>query len=163
MKPIICLVVCLLSSGIKAQTNPLAAFDNLVNSTWISEGKQLGGHEGKTEKQFSLGLDGKLIKVITYTTDPQTLAFGLRNEGVRFFNKEKSEIEFYEFDKLGGVTKGSVKIEGKSIHYEYEYGEYLLRDSWIYISKDEYTFRVCSIKDGECDQIYHEAVFVRRD
>ncbi|MEO9869250.1 hypothetical protein [Ekhidna sp.] len=146
-----------------SQENPLTVFSNLVGSAWVSEGEQLGGHQGKTVKEFSWGLDGKIIKVKTFATDPETLEFGLRNEGVRFLNNESNQLEFYEFDKLGGVSKGIVKIQGENIYYEYQYGGLLLRDSWVFISKDEYLYRVCSLKDSECDQVYHKGVFNRKE
>lgn len=161
MKKIAFLISLFCCAQLNAQTGQLSAFKNLINSTWISEGKQLGGHEGKTEKTFSLGLDGKLIKVVTYTTDPKTLEFGLRNEGVRIFNEEKNEIEFYEFDKLGGITRGVVMVEGQNLHYQYSYGEYTLRDSWIYVSENKYQYRVCSIVDNQCEAVYHESHFTR--
>lgn len=148
---------------LSAQENPLSVFDNLVGSTWISEGKQLGGHDGKTVKEIYRGLDGKIIKVKTYTTDPKTLEFGLRNEGVRTLNRETDQLEFYEFDKNGGISKGVIKVENQNIYYEYVYGDLTLRDSWIYQSKDEYLYRVCSVsEDGKCIQIYHEGKFVRQ-
>ncbi|WP_462248784.1 hypothetical protein [Ekhidna sp.] len=151
------------SSFVVAQSAKLVAFSNLAESTWVSDGKQLGGHDGKTVKEFTLGLDGEIIKVKTFTTDPKTLEFGLRNEGIRIFNKETSQVEFYEFDKLGGVSKGKVIFDEKDIHYQYKYGDLILRDSWIYLSTDEYDYSVCSITtEGECEQIYHKGKFVRQ-
>ena len=147
-----------------AQDTKLTMFENIVGSTWISEGKQLGGHDGKTVKEISAGLDGKIIKVKTYITDPQTLEFGLRNEGIRIYNSKTEQLEFYEFDKLGNVSKGVVKRDGKNIHYEYKYGDLLLRDSWIYQSDDEYTYKVCSVsEEGECLQTYHTGKFIRQE
>ncbi len=163
MKFTVTLLFLIGSLSLFGQSEELKVFSNLVESTWISEGKQLGGHDGKTVKEFSLGLDGKLIKVTTYTTDPETLEFGLRNEGIRMFINESNQIEFYEFDKLGGVSKGIVKIENQDIHYEYVYGDLLLRDSWFYVSADEYIYRVCSVsKEGECIQQYHQGKFLRQ-
>ena len=163
MRHLATLSILFLTTICHAQEQSLEVFDNLIGSTWISEGKQLGGHEGKTVKEISTGLDGKIIKVKTYTTDPETLQFGLRNEGVRTLNQETKQLEFYEFDKNGGVSKGVIKVEGQSIHYEYEYGELLLRDSWIFQSEDAYTYRVCSVsEDGQCLQTYHEGVFKRQ-
>lgn len=147
--------------NVAAQTG-LDIFENLAESTWTAEGIQLGGHDGKTVKEITWGLDGKLVKVKTYTTDPSTLEFGLRNEGVRTFNPESGIIEFYEFDKLGGVSKGQVIVDGKDIHYEYQYGDLTLRDSWIFVNEDEYNYVVASMKDGKQDQVYHRGVFKRR-
>ena len=147
---------------LSAQEGPLSAFENLLG-TWVSEGKQLGGHDGKTVKNFEKGLDGAIIKVMTYTTDPQTLLFGLRNEGIRIFNSESELVEFYEFDKHGGVTKGEVIIEGKNIHYQYSYGGLTLRDSWTFMNNNEYIYTVASFKEGKQDQLHHQGVFKREE
>ena len=162
MKYILSLIVLFAAFVHSPAQSSLDIFNNLAGSTWIAAGKQLGGHDGKTVKEISWGLDGKLVKVKTYTTDPKTLQFGLRNEGVRTLNAESGNIEFYEFDKFGGVSKGKVIADGKDIHYEYEYGDLTLRDSWIFIDKDQYTYVVASVKNGEQDQIYHQGVFVRQ-
>lgn len=163
MKKIVFILTLIAYQSLLAQSDELAIFKNLAGSTWIAEGKQLGGHQGKTVKEISLGLDGEIVKVLTYTTDPKTLEFGLRNEGVRIFNSSTKTIEFYEFDKLGGVSKGVVIVEGKSLHYEYVYGDLLLRDSWIYQSENEYTYKVCTVsKAGECLAVHHEGIFVRQ-
>lgn len=156
------LSLLILCATLNAQDNPISVFENIAGSTWISEGTQLGGHEGKTVKEISLGLDGKVIKVTTSTTDPQTGIFGLRNEGIRTFNTATKQLEFYEFDKFGGVTQGVVIVDGKDIHYQYEYGELTLRDSWIYVNNDEYLYIVASWKDGKQDQQYHKGSFKRK-
>lgn len=162
MKNLVLIYLLLAIQFSHAQNQSFGAFENLVGSTWISEGKQLGGHDGKTVKEFEWGLEGKIVKVKTYTTDPKTLEFGLRNEGVRAFNIETNQLEFYEFDKLGGVSRGVIKIDGGNIYYEYTYGDMLLRDSWILLSEDEYKYQVCSIKEDTCDQVYHEGIFKRK-
>ncbi|MEQ9466628.1 MAG: hypothetical protein RLN88_04400 [Ekhidna sp.] len=162
MKNLLLISLLIASQFTQAQNESIKAFENLVGSTWIADGKQLGGHDGKTVKEFEWGLERKIVKVKTYTTDPKTLEFGLRNEGVRAFNSETKQLEFYEFDKLGGVSKGIIKIEGKNIYYEYAYGDMLLRDSWIFLSEDEYRYQVCSMKDETCDQTFHEGGFKRK-
>ena len=161
MKSLLSLLFVAFLSTLTAQDNPMTAFDNLIG-TWVSEGTQLGGHEGKTVKEITTGLDGSIIKVKTYTTDPKTLEFGLRNEGVRTKNAETGALEFYEFDRLGGVTKGEVIIEGKDLHYQYAYGDLTLRDSWVFVDKDTYQYAVSSVKEGEVDQVYHQGKFIRQ-
>lgn len=163
MEKFVFIITLLICQSLLAQDGELAIFENLAGSTWVAEGKQLGGHDGKTVKEISLGLDGKIVKVLTYTTDPKTLEFGLRNEGIRIFNSSTQAIEFYEFDKHGGVSKGVVIVEGKNLHYQYVYGDLLLRDSWIYNSDNEYTYKVCTVtKTGECLTVHHEGIFVRQ-
>ena len=108
------LFVALLS---QAQTSPLSVFDNLIGSSWVSEGTQLGGFEGKTVYQVESGLEGKIIKVTTYATDPTTKEFGLRNEGIRAYDATEKVLKFYEFDKLGGITVGNVVVDGRNMHF----------------------------------------------
>ena len=148
--------------NLKAQKS-LEAFANLVPGTWISEGKQLGGHEGKAEKIYEWGLNEKLVKVKTYTTDPKTLKFDLRNEGVRFWKANDELIHFYEFDAFGGITEGTVTINEKDIHYDYEYEGYKLRDSWIYVNADTYKYIVGVWEDGAWKEKFHEGQFIRKD
>lgn len=123
---------------------------------------QLGGFEGKTVHDIEWGLNGKIVKVKTYTTDPKTKEFSLRNEGIRTFNSQTDQLEFYEFDKLGGVTSGSITADGSNIYFEYVYEGLTLRDSWIYQTKDEYQLIVGIWKDGKWTKKFHEATFIRK-
>lgn len=146
---------------LQAQERPISPLEAFVGSSWVSEGLQLGGFEGKTVYEFEWGLNRQIIHVKTYTTDPQTRKFGLRNEGVRAFNSETENLEFYEFDKLGGITKGKIAIEGRNIHYEYEYQGLQLRDSWIHVSDDEYNFIAGTWDGTSWSKKFHETTIVR--
>jgi hypothetical protein len=151
-----------LSMTVIGQNNQMEGFNVLVGSTWVFEGTQLGGHEGKTEQQFEFGLDGKIVKVKTYSTDPITLQFGLRNEGVRSFNAADSLIYFYEFDKNGGITTGTVTVNKNDLYYDYKYNGLMLRDSWEYVDADTYLL-IVGIWDGKVwKQKFQEAKFVRK-
>lgn len=161
MKTILITVLLLFGSVCFAQTNPLAGFENLAGSSWVSEGTQLGGFEGKTVYKIDYGLDGKIVKVQTFATDPRTKEFGLRNEGIRAFDSKAGSVVFYEFDKLGGITTGKVEIERNNFHYTYTYQGMELRDSWIYKSKDEYEFIVGVWKNGDWVQKFHETTLKR--
>ena len=161
MKSLLSLLFVSILLSVSAQEDTMDVFDNLIG-TWVSEGKQLGGHEGKTVKEITYGLDGEIVKVKTFTTDPKTLEFGLRNEGVRTRNAQTGTIEFYEFDKFGGVTKGQVIIEGKDLHYQYAYGEMVLRDSWTFVDENTYDYTVTSVKNDDPDQVYHQGRFVKQ-
>ncbi len=162
MRYILFTLILTFNLALSAQTNSIEAFKNLVGSSWVSEGMQLGGFEGKTVHEIQWGLTGKIVKVKTYTTDPETKKFGLRNEGIRAFNSQKNQLEFYEFDKLGGITNGVIVIDGKNIHFEYNYEDLNLRDSWIYQSKDEYQFIVGIWDDGIWEKKFHETAFKRK-
>ncbi len=147
---------------ILGQAKELEAFKVLVDATWVSEGVQLGGHEGRSEQQFEFGLEGKIIKVKTYTTDPKTLVFGLRNEGIRAWNNANSKMYFYEFDKDGGITTGTVTIVKNNIYYDYQYQGTSLRDAWEFINNDTYAYTV-GIWDGTAwSRKFHETRFVRQ-
>ncbi|MEM0940159.1 MAG: hypothetical protein AAF600_16830 [Bacteroidota bacterium] len=161
MKSIIALPIFLLHFHLHFQDGPMKVFENLMTSSWISEGEQLGGFDGKTVYQFEWGLNGKIIHVKTFTTDPKTRKFGLRNEGIRAFNHSTSNLEFFEFDKTGGITTGIIIVDGKSLHYEYEYQEKTFRDSWIYVSKDKYQLIVGTWADGRWAQRFHETMILR--
>lgn len=161
MKMILLVIFLFSSAIIYAQTGPFKAFENLVGSSWVSEGKQLGGFEGKTVYQVSSGLNGKIIKVLTYTTDPSTKEFGLRNEGIRAYDASSKSIKFYEFDKLGGITVGDVLVDGNNMHFEYSYQGMKLRDSWIYENDDQYQFIVGVWENDAWTQKFHETVLLR--
>lgn len=149
----------LLSLYAAAQKNPIDVFKYLVDNSWISEGMQLGGFEGKTVHEMELGLDGKIVKVKTFTTDPNTKEFALRNEGIRTYNASTDQLEFYEFDKHGGVTTGTIRTQGKNIHFEYLYQGLKLRESWFYKSESEYHFIVGTWEDGEWGKKFYETTF----
>jgi len=161
MKTTITIFLLLIARLLNAQQEQLSAFKNLCGSSWISEGMQLGGFEGKSVYEMEWGLDGKIVKLKTFATDPKTKEFGLRNEGVRVFDAASKQLVFFEFDKLGGITTGMVLIEENNIHYEYEYQGMLLRDSWIYISENEYSYIVGIWKDGAWMRKFHEATLKR--
>ena len=152
------LFVALLS---QAQTSPLSVFDNLIGNSWVSEGTQLGGFEGKTVYQVESGLEGKIIKVTTYATDPTTKEFGLRNEGIRAYDATEKVLKFYEFDKLGGITVGNVVVDGRNMHFEYVYQGMRLRDSWIYEANNQYQFIVGIWENDAWKKKFHETRLVR--
>lgn len=161
MKTLLSVIALLIAcSSLNAQD--LASFKNLVGSTWVSEGKQLGGFDGKTEKVFEWGLDGKIVKVKTWTTDPQSGEFGLRNEGVRAWDQAAGKVLFYEFDKFGGITKGEVIMEESSLHYQYEYEGLTLRDSWQKVDENTYDYTVGQWENGDWSQVFHKAQFIRQ-
>lgn len=150
-----------LSSSFGQTTKEIEAFRNLVGSSWVSEGMQLGEVAGKTIFTIEWGLNNKIVKVKTYVTQPETNKIGLRNEGIRAFNKEKNKLEFYEFDTHGSIISGTVTIDGKNIHYEYPYQGLQVRDSWIFISKNEYQVTVGTWENGKWKDKFIETKFRR--
>jgi hypothetical protein len=90
------------------------------------------------------------------------LIFGLRNEGVRSWNAADSLIYFFEFDKNGGITTGTVTVNKKDFYYDYEYQGMTLRDSWEFIDANTYLL-IVGIWDSETwKQKIHEAKFEKK-
>ena len=137
-------------------------FTSLIGSKWRMEGKWDNGKSFKQEKEFSLGLEGKIVRVKTYgTINPQTGDFGLRNEGVRTYNAQTKQFEFYEFDVFGGVTSGTVEFEDGNIIYHYTYNGEDLTDFWEKVDEDTYKYKVGILEDGKWTKVYHTSEFVR--
>lgn len=154
------IVLIFLSNSTLAQTNALFGFDDLVNKTWLAEGNWGDGTLFKQEITFKYDLQKSII--ITNSKgfiDKEQTKFDNRNHGIRQFNKTKNTIEFWEFDVFGGCTTGTVKFEGKNIHYTYQYNTSLLTEIWQYVDDKTYTFTIGSYKDGVWKQKYLETIF----
>lgn len=139
------------------QQDPLSAFDNLINKTWLIEGQWENGMNFKQETTFNKTLEGNLIiaESMGYINQEQT-KWGKRNHGVRRYDTETQQLEFYEYDAFGGLTQGVIKVEGKDLIYVYAYGEQMLADKWQYISDEEYKFIVGTYNNGKLDMILLE-------
>ncbi|MEH0156869.1 hypothetical protein V6R21_22260 [Limibacter armeniacum] len=144
------------------QGTKLQAFHNLMDGKWVTEGKWENGTPFKQEMTFEWGLGKTLVKVKTFgITNMETKSFGLRNEGIRTWSKTDSTIRFWEFDVFGGITEGVCLVEGKDIHYEYEYGKERLRESWVYKDLNTYQYRIGVYKKGKWQKVYMDAVYRR--
>ena len=150
----------LLSLTIWSQENKLQGFDNLVNKTWIANGEWSNGTKFKQEVHFTYDLNKSLVIVNSkgFINQEQT-EYGNRNHGVRQYNAKEDEIEFWEFDVFGGVTKGTVEFKDKDIVYRYNYGESVVTDYWEYIDSETYNFTVGSYKDGKWEALYLQTEF----
>lgn len=166
----IILLVILTMNTVQAQNekNTLEAFENLVGGTW--EGKGAWGNGAPINQQitFEWGLSGKMIKVKTYgNVSQEGFEFGLRNEGVRMWSKESSEVKFWEFDIFGGITEGTVDTDGNNIYYRYLYetgqGTTELTDAWIHQDKNTYQYMVGVYQNGEWIQTYLSATMKRNE
>lgn len=143
-----------------AQEPNLDAFENLVNKEWKAEGKWGNGTVFKQETIFKYDLNNTLVIARSkgFTNQKQT-EYGWRNHGVRKFDKNSNSIMFWEFDVFGGLTEGTVIIDGKNILYQYQYGDSLVTDMWEYVDDNTYNFKVGSYENGTWKQIYLETQF----
>lgn len=143
-----------------SQNSQLSIFNNLVSKTWKAEGNWGDGSKFKQEIQFTLSLDNTII--ITNSIgfiDKEQTKLGLRNHGIRQFDKKSNSIKFWEFDIFGGLTEGVVFSEGKNIVYQYNYGGSFVTDMWEYVDESTYNFKVGDYKDGVWKQIYLNTQF----
>lgn len=143
-----------------SQKNKLEIFDNLISKTWKAEGNWGDGSPFFQETAFSYSLDSMLVVVnsIGFTNKEQTKT-GLRNHGLRQFDKTSNNILFWEFDVFGGLTKGTVHAEGKNIIYNYAYGDSQVTDMWEHVNDSTYNFKVGSYKNGIWKKIYLNTQF----
>ena len=135
-----------------------AVLGELVGGTWIYEGIWPNGEAFKQEIKYRWGLNKQMLKVQTYgVIDNETKAYGLRNEGIRVWDKVLEKMKFYEFDVFGGITEGYCIFEETQFHYEYNYmmvGKLeVFRDTWKIINKDTYQFTV-SMRVGDEWRVY---------
>lgn len=148
-------------------TPELEAFQNLIGGRWIANGNWGSGTSYKQESEFETGLSGKLIKVKTWGNISETdYSFGLRSEGVRYWDESESVLKFWHYDVFGSAATGDVSTNGKDIFLSYLYdfgsGPMKLTDAWIFKSKNEYEFIVGIFEEGEWKQKYLSASFKRK-
>ncbi len=160
MKTKLILFVLMLPVLTYCQTSDLSLFKNLVSKTWNAEGNWGDGSKFKQEIVMNYSLDSTLVvvKSIGYINKEQTKE-GLRNHGIRQYDKKSNRIKFWEFDVFGGLTEGTVFSEGKNIVYQYKYGESVVTDMWEYVDDYTYNFKVGSYADGVWKQVYLSTQF----
>ena len=160
MKNITFIVILLISIMTYGQESQLSIFDNLVGKTWKAEGNWANGSKFKQKIKINYSLDSTIIIVNSVGfVDKEQTKLGLRNHGIRQFDKQTKKIKFWEFDVFGGLTKGIVFSEGKNIIYQYNYGDLTVTDMWEYVDELTYNFKVGDYKDGVWKQIYLNTQF----
>ena len=150
-------ILCILCIALNAnaQKKEISFFKALIGKTWKADGNWGDGSKFKQEITFTFSLDSTLViaKSKGYVDKEQTV-FGDRNHGIRKYNPETKTVDFWEFDVFGGVTKGTVKVEGKDIFYTYAYGESTVTDLWEYVDSNTYNFKVGDYQNGKWNQVY---------
>ena len=148
MKISIFFLTLLCSFTLKAQTNDLSIFNNLVGKIWYAEGKWGDGSSFKQQVHFEFDLEQAIVtaKSKGFTNQEQT-TYGNRNLGVRKIDTETGEIRFWEFDVFGGLTQGKITAVGKNLLYQYQYGESFITDMWEYMNDSTYNFKVPEVNN----------------
>ncbi|MCK0191412.1 hypothetical protein [Arenibacter sp. F20364] len=162
MKNIVFIPLMLLIPILTLGQHPeLAIFDNLVAKIWKAEGNWGDGSKFKQEIKIEYLLDSTIViaKSVGFIDKAQT-KLGLRNHGIRQFDKVSNSIKFWEFDIFGGLTEGIVFAEGKNIIYQYSYGDSIVTDMWEYIDGSTYNFKVGNYQNGNWKQVYLNTQFI---
>ncbi|MEW7290844.1 hypothetical protein [Aquimarina sp. 2304DJ70-9] len=143
-----------------AQESNLSIFKPLTNKVWKAQGNWGDGSKFKQEIVFEFDLNNNIVitKSKGFTNKEQT-QYGSRNHGIRKYDVATKTIKFWEFDVFGGLTKGEVILDGNNILYQYQYGESVVTDMWIYVDNNTYNFKVGSYADGKWKQVYLETQF----
>ena len=166
------LIITLVLLGLSTKVAPaqeksssLQVFEPLMGYTWRAEGTWGDGSQFVQEQVYEWGLNQKLVKVRNYGNKLQEgLAYRLRNEGLRAWDASHGELRFWEFDIFGGLTEGTVLVEGKNIYYQYLYwtgeDQMTITDAWIYAGERTYTFKVGVYAEGLWEQVFLETQMV---
>lgn len=161
MRKVIFIIFLFATSNVAAQQ--LEAFETLCGNSWTATGQWGDGSPFVQQMNFSFSLDSNIVIVETFGFVDQTnTQYGHRNHGIRKWNAKLNQIEFWEFDVFGTLTKGSIKTSDKDISYYYDYGDYKMIDRWTFVNDSTYNYTVGSLQNGVIDEVYLETVFKRK-
>lgn len=157
-------LISLLFAGLfqlKGQESKLSFFEPLMGKTWSAEGNWGDGSKFKQDITFRFGLNDQVVIAESngYTNQEQT-TYGPRNHGVRKFDTATNSVKFWEFDVFGGLTEGTVTVNGKDIIYTYRYGESVVTDYWEYVDENTYNYTVGDYENGTWNQKYLTTKFI---
>ncbi len=146
----------------EATTALQEAFAPLVGKTWQAEEQWENGPLFKQEIRFEWNLEQ--TAVIAHSAgfiNREQTEWGQRNFGVRRFDLLENKLVFTEYDIFGGATSGVLKLDGKTITYEYNYGDEILADTWEPVDENTYNYSVVSLADdGSISEPYLSTQFV---
>lgn len=143
-----------------SQKFELSNFENLTGKTWKAEGKWGDGTKFIQKINFEYSLDSTLIICDTKgLINDKSSKLKPRGHGIRQYDKNSNSIKFWEFDRNGGLTRGSVSFDKKNIIYQYKYKEAILTDMWEYVNDSTYNYKVGNYMNNVWIQTYLETEF----
>lgn len=150
----------------QSSSNPYEGMENLIGGRWITKGTWTSGKQYHQEIEFEWELSKKIITAKTFDfVDATQFDKAMRNYGIRAWDKNKGQLTFSDFDVFGGVTSGSISVNGKNIYYSYPYlmdnKPEILTDGWIYKDDNTYIYKVGIYRDGAWQKVFLESVFYR--
>lgn len=147
-----------------SQKAEISNFDNLTGKTWRAEGNWGDGTKFIQEISFEYSLDSTLV--ISNTNgiiNSKSEELSPRSHGIRQYDKKSKSIKFWEFDRNGGVTRGSVFFVDKNIFYQYKYKEAILTDMFEHVNDSTYNYKVGNYMNGVWIQTYLSTQFKKID
>ena len=170
--PMFFMAFLMLVNLMTAQANiaKFQAHQNLIGGIWELDANWADGTPHQLKISYEAALNGTILKTKTYgNVDSQDKGFDLRNEGIRYLDKENNTIGFLEFDVFGTLTKGKVDYKGKNIYYTYEYNDgkkkSIITDGWEYVNDHTYNYSigVYDFKAEKWLQVFLKASIKRSD
>jgi hypothetical protein len=145
----------------------LAFFAQLEGGEWHGEGTWSGGSAKFVQvHSYQRGLDGRIVRSHTQIPDSAGMGLTVRAEGIRAWDAAAEVMRFWEFDREGGITTGTVGLRDGALFYEYPYAvggrAITLRDEWRPLTDGTYEYRIGVWQDGAWGQTYVSATFRRR-
>jgi hypothetical protein len=146
---------------------PLSEFANLVGGRWETQGKWTNGKEFHQAKEHAWELTKHIMVVKTYDfIDAKKFDNALRNYGIRAYDSLSNQINFFEFNSFNSLVSGKCVVEGKNIyfHYDYKMGDqtFHLTDSWVFVNKDTYEYKVGIFNNGVWEQVFLASTYKRK-
>ncbi len=160
MRSVLLVITLVISSIAFSQKQDLSMFKNLVGKTWKAEGRWSDGNSFFQIITFKYAKDSSIVTTVTrgYINKEKT-EIGQRNLGIRQVDEKTGKVTFGEYDIFGGLTEGTVKMEGKNILYEYQYGKYTVTDLWEYVDENTYNFKVGDLKKDVWKDVFLKTQF----
>jgi hypothetical protein len=126
------------------------AFSPLVGKTWRAAGKWWSGVEFRQEVRFDWNLEKQIVVAAGKGfIEPPTQAWGQRNFGTRYWNKEENTFQFSNHELSGGKTEGTITLKDGDIYYHYDYNGIQMTDLWEKVDEKTYNFKVGLFEDGK--------------
>lgn len=154
------------SVGMSGQANKKAAYDafsNLVGGEWQVNAATTDGKPFKQQLTVEWGAGKSFFKSSANgIVNKDTKETGLRNEGVRAWDETSGSFRFWEFDVFGGITEGTIVIEGDDIFFIYEYGGKIVTDAFMKKNKNTYEYIVGVRSSGVWTEVYINGGMMRK-
>jgi hypothetical protein len=154
------------SVGMNGQVSKKAAydaFDNMVGGEWHINAASTDGTPFKQQVKVEWGAGNAFFtSSTTGIVDKNTKATGVRNQGMRMWDANSGSFRFWECDAFGGITEGSIVIEGNDILYVYEYEGKIVTEAFMQKNKNTYEYIVGVRSSGVWTDVFINGGVMRK-